>query len=167
MGWMSRRPLQVPHNAPTSSGVPLSASVYRASTSQLSEHAQSITRGSSNYNQGGVQASRKQPKRKNVDDFSQHYNFLKQRKLTSHVQGHGVNREVKSVQCEMEDITQDTVTKVGERYWNVEELWSVVEELEEVALTLVYSDGSTQLSKAKVGDRLMHKIISMNHLSMM
>ena len=150
MGWMTG---SVPRSKSTGNGMPSFAPVQGASTSYTHEHAHTTASGNGSSSHG-EQMPRKQLKRKNVDAFSQHYNFLKQKKLlvscTKDRGNDGVFAD--SIRREVDD-EQDMVA-VGKCHWNVEELSGVAEDLDEVALTLVYSDGSTQLSKPKVGDGL-------------
>ena len=91
-------------------------------------------------------------KRRYVDAFSRHRNFLKQRTITSYACGQS-DVAVKSLQQSDSCIKDDDEAR-GSAHVEVgsvqQELWSVMGELEEVAITLVYSNGSSQLRRPTV-----------------
>ncbi len=89
------------------------------------------------------------PKLKHIDDFSQHHSFLKQKKITSYIQGNKTDKATEIHSCDT-DGRESTDVELDEWPRNLEELKSIMDELDEVAVTLVFSDGSTQLRRKRV-----------------
>ena len=96
-------------------------------------------------------------KRQNSEAVSRHHHFLKQRKMTSYCNAafvpslasppsSSLSGSVSSVK-ELHGAETPSVGRMVEE-GGVEELRSVVCELEEVAVTMVYSDGSSQLRRS-------------------